>query len=56
MPALCRLHGGPGSEFKYLTALARAKADYQTHPDPSFLTYGPKTRRQVLSLARLGGH
>ncbi|MCH8202969.1 MAG: hypothetical protein IH996_07680 [Proteobacteria bacterium] len=47
------MHGGPGSEFKCLMALARAKADYKNHPDQSFLTYGPKTRRQALSPARL---
>ena len=23
-------------------ALARARADYQNNPDPSFLTYGPR--------------
>lgn len=31
-------------------AVARIKADYRADPNPSFLTYGPRTRRQFLRL------
>src|SRR4051812_44822672 len=30
----------------------REKAAYQEHPEPHFLTYGPKTRREFLALTR----
>jgi predicted TIM-barrel fold metal-dependent hydrolase len=35
--------------------LGRAKQSYLEDPDPSFLTYGPRTRREFLQLARLQG-
>lgn len=35
--------------------LFRRKADYLGHPDPSFATYGPKTRREFLHFKGLGG-
>lgn len=37
-----------------LDALGRAKANYQHVADPSFKTYGPKTRREFFTLARSG--
>ena len=30
--------------------VARERAEYREQPDPSFLTYGPKTRRQFLAM------
>jgi uncharacterized protein len=36
-------------------AVARAREDYRNDPDPDFLTYGPKTRREFLNLQRWGG-
>ncbi len=36
-------------------ALARRKANYRNAPDPSFATYGPKTRREFFTLRRNGG-
>lgn len=35
-------------------ALGRAKANYQAHADPTFKSYGPKTRREFFALARGG--
>jgi predicted TIM-barrel fold metal-dependent hydrolase len=35
-------------------ALGRAKANYARSPDPSFQTYGPRTRREFFALARSG--
>ena len=35
-------------------ALGRAKANYAQNPDPSFKTYGPRTRREFFALARSG--
>lgn len=29
-------------------AVARARENYRNHPDPAFLTYGPRTRREFL--------
>lgn len=36
-------------------AVARERADYRNDPQPLFLTYGPKTRREFLNLRRWGG-
>ncbi len=36
-------------------AVARARADYRNDPEPMFVTYGPKTRREFLNLRRWGG-
>jgi hypothetical protein len=37
-------------------AVARDRVAYQERPDPSFLTHGPRTRRELLALwARRGG-
>ena len=36
--------------------VARERDDYRARPDPAFVTYGPKTRREFLALkARAGG-
>ncbi|MFT5140114.1 MAG: hypothetical protein ACI9H8_002041 [Lysobacterales bacterium] len=35
-------------------ALGRAKINYQPVADPSFRTYGPKTRREFFQLAKAG--
>jgi predicted TIM-barrel fold metal-dependent hydrolase len=35
--------------------VARARAEYREQPDPSFVTYGPKTRREFLNLVARGG-
>jgi len=34
--------------------IGRARVAYQARPDPSFVSYGPKTRREFLTLARQG--
>ena len=36
-------------------AVARERLAYRERPDPSFLTYGPKTRREFLALKARGG-
>jgi len=36
-------------------AIAIERLAYREHPDPHFLTYGPKTRREFLNLQRRGG-
>jgi predicted TIM-barrel fold metal-dependent hydrolase len=36
-------------------AIARRREDYRNAPDPRFVTYGPKTRREFLNLQRWGG-
>jgi len=35
--------------------VARERLEYREDPDPSFLTYGPKTRREFLNLLSRGG-
>ena len=35
--------------------VARARDNYQNAPDPSFLTYGPKNRRELLNLMAWSG-
>jgi hypothetical protein len=32
-----------------------ARAEYREDPDPSFATYGPRTRRELLNLKAWGG-
>ncbi len=39
---------------KIADALGRAKASYAQNPDPTFRTYGPRTRREFFALARSG--
>jgi hypothetical protein len=36
-------------------AVSRARENYRNRPDPAFLTYGPKTRREFLRFKALGG-
>lgn len=36
-------------------AVARARANYRNHPDPNFLTYGPRTRREFLNFKSWAG-
>ncbi len=47
----------PGEVRKYTAAdeMARQRRAYLERPDPHFLTYGPKTRREFLALLREGG-
>ena len=35
--------------------VTRERENYRERPDPSFLTYGPKTRREFLALKARGG-
>jgi hypothetical protein len=35
--------------------VARQRAEYRQRPDPSFVTYGPKTRREFLNLLAWDG-
>jgi len=35
--------------------IARERAEYRTNPDPGFLTYGPRSRREFLNLKAWGG-
>jgi uncharacterized protein len=35
--------------------LAELRENYQNNPEPLFLTYGPKTRREFLNLLRWSG-
>ena len=36
-------------------AVARERENYRNAPDPRFVTYGPKTRREFLNLKQWGG-
>jgi len=36
--------------------VARERENYRNEPDPTFLTYGPRTRREFLDFLRLKGH
>jgi hypothetical protein len=36
-------------------AVSRIREDYRNAPDPAFVTYGPKTRREFLNLRRWSG-
>ena len=35
--------------------VTRRKENYLNDPDPTFLTYGPKTRREFMNLKKWGG-
>ncbi|MGH8223165.1 MAG: amidohydrolase family protein [Woeseiaceae bacterium] len=35
--------------------LSRLRENYRNHPDPGYLTYGPKTRREFLNLRKWAG-
>jgi hypothetical protein len=41
------------TRLAHCDAIGRAKANYATHSDPTFKTYGPRTRREFLQLARM---
>ena len=46
------------SEIRALTAndiVTTEKLAYQENPQPSFLTYGPKNRREFLNFLKWGG-
>jgi hypothetical protein len=50
-----KVYGISASELKRYTAndaVAREKTAYLENPSPHFLTYGPKTRREFLALAK----
>jgi hypothetical protein len=36
-------------------AVARERIAYREHPEPHYLTYGPKTRREFLNLLHWNG-
>ena len=46
----------PEEERKYTQRdrIARERLAYMEHPEPHFLTYGPKTRREFLNLPGAG--
>jgi predicted TIM-barrel fold metal-dependent hydrolase len=53
-----RVYGLSAAEVKKYTArdrIARERLAYLEHPDPHFGTYGPKTRREFLTLQRISG-
>ena len=53
-----RVYGLSAAEVKKYTArdrIARERLAYLEHPDPHFRTYGPKTRREFLTLQRISG-
>jgi predicted TIM-barrel fold metal-dependent hydrolase len=53
-----RVYGLAAAEVKQYTArdeVARERTAYLERPEPHYLTYGPKTRREFLQLMRLGG-
>jgi uncharacterized protein len=52
------VYGLSAAEVKKYTAcdrIARERLAYREHPDPHFRTYGPKTRREFLTLQRISG-
>ena len=55
--ALAYVVVGDREAERYASALppdiGRARAEYRNAPDPHFLTFGPKTRREFLELRRL---
>ena len=53
-----RVYGLNSTEIKKYTGrdqVARERLAYQEHPEPHYLTYGPKTRREFLNLRRIAG-
>ena len=51
-----RVYGISAAEIKKVVArdtVSRQKLEYAANPEPHFLTYGPKTRREFLSLPKL---
>ena len=53
-----KVYGLTAQEVKRYLArdrVTRERAEYREHPEPSYLTYGPRTRREFLNLRRLSG-
>jgi uncharacterized protein len=53
-----KVYGLSADELKKYTrydGIARERIAYAEHPQPSFVTYGPRTKRQLLELLRLTG-
>jgi hypothetical protein len=53
-----RPYGIDGSEARLRAStdrVSRQRENYRNAPDPSYLTYGPKTRREFLNLQRWAG-
>ena len=46
------IDAGEAAELATADAIGRARSEYRHRPDPTFRTYGPKTRREFLALAR----
>ena len=44
-----------GKVHHHANRLALERGEYRNRPDPTFLTYGPKTRREFLNLKAWGG-
>jgi hypothetical protein len=42
-------------KFTRRDRIARERLAYRERPEPHFLTYGPKTRREFLALLRASG-
>ncbi len=53
-----KVYGLSAAELKKYTSrdsVSREREAYSRHPEPDFLTYGPKTRREFLALLKAGG-
>jgi uncharacterized protein len=53
-----KVYGLSAAEVKRYVSrdrVARERAEYQEHPEPRYVTYGPRTRRDFLSLLRRNG-
>jgi predicted TIM-barrel fold metal-dependent hydrolase len=53
-----KVYGISAAEVKRYTSrdrVARARAAYREHPEPHYVTYGPKTRREYLDVLRWNG-
>jgi hypothetical protein len=42
-------------KLAYDDRIARERLEYREHPEPHYLTYGPRTRREFLNLLRSNG-
>jgi uncharacterized protein len=50
-----RLNVGDIRRYTEADAVSHEKANYVERPNPSFATYGPKSRREFMNLSRLSG-
>ncbi|MDB5905336.1 MAG: amidohydrolase [Betaproteobacteria bacterium] len=53
-----KVYGVSAAEVKKYTErdeIARERLTYSEQPEPHYLTYGPKTRREFLTLKRVSG-